>query len=765
MNNKLSILVWPSLLAGIIFFSNDHQPGQGVPGEPAIAFPGAEGYGKFTSGGRGGKTFIVSNLEDGGPGSLRDALKGKEKKIIVFATSGTIHLRSRLSINANTTIAGQSAPGDGICLADYPVVLGGDNIMVRYMRFRMGDKNQRGGMVDGNGSDDAFGGVRRKNIIIDHCTMSWSTDEVFSVYQGDSTTLQWNMISEPLNYSYHFETGDKDYEHHGYGGIWGGRHLSGHHNLFAHCTSRTPRFDGNRNQSGEFVDFRNNVIYNWSTNNVYAGEGGSYNIINNYYKPGPSTKPSVKTRIANPFKNDLLPYGKYFILGNHVEGAPLISSNNWLGVTMDKGTQADTALSKLTEPLHAEPVSTHDATDAYELVLKTVGASLPKRDTLDQRVINDVVNGTGKIIDVQGGYEHGTAYERTVNAWPTLNAAVAPPDTDSDGMPDAWEKDNGLDSKNADDANKISIHRYYTNIEMYLNGLCQASFNITDTYIRESKTRPYIKIANPVLSTGILTKHNIVYSVPGNRNLVADVYYPAKKSAKPRPAVVMIFGGGWKSGDKSHNIPIARYLASKGYVVMSIEYRLSGEAKYPAAVHDIKAAVRWLRAKAGLYQLDKMKIATLGMSAGGQLAALTGTTNGIAKFEGKGGHPEQSSNVQAIVNIDGLLAFHHPESGEGKSASEFLGGSYEENPANWEEASALNHTDKNTPPILFINSSIPRFHAGRDDMIMKLDQFKIYHETYTMPDSPHPFWFFHPWFDPTVNHITKFLDKVFKRNT
>lgn len=297
-----------------------------------------------------------------------------------------------------------------------------------------------------------------------------------------------------------------------------------------------------------------------------------------------------------------------------------------------------------------------------------------------------------------------------------------------------------------------------------IDGFCQSSFNIADTYTKESKTRPYIKVANPPVPTNITIKQNIIYSSIGNRNLVADIYYPDARSDKPRPAVVMLFGGGWKSGDKSHNIPIAQQLAAKGYVAISIEYRLSPEAKYPAAVHDVKAAIRWLRANADQFHIDKSRIATLGMSAGGQLAALTGTTNGQAKFEGNGGNPEQSSDVQAIINIDGLLAFHHPESEEGKSASEFLGGSYEEKPENWEEASALNHTDKNTPPIIFINSSIPRFHAGRDDMIKKLDQYQIYHETHTMPDSPHPFWFFHPWFDPTVNYITQFLEKVFSQN-
>src|SRR6185436_2809978 len=193
-----------------------------------IAFPGAEGFGKYTTGGRGGNVFIVTNLNDKGPGSFREAAEAKGKRIIVFAVSGTIHLDTKLNIKGEVTIAGQTAPGDGICLADNSVSLGGDNIIVRYLHFRMGDKYQKGGMVDGNGGDDAFGGTRRKNIIIDHCSMSWSTDEVFSVYAGDSTTLQWNLISEPLNYSYHFETGDKDYEHHGYGGIWGGLHLTAH---------------------------------------------------------------------------------------------------------------------------------------------------------------------------------------------------------------------------------------------------------------------------------------------------------------------------------------------------------------------------------------------------------------------------------------------------------------------------------------------------------------------------------------------------------
>ncbi|HVG42481.1 MAG TPA: hypothetical protein VM888_12780, partial [Chitinophagaceae bacterium] len=257
------------LIPYIIFFwlSGCAQPKAIIPAATnnlPIAFPSAEGWGKYTTGGRGGKVIIVSNLEDNGTGSLRQALKTKGSRIIVFAISGTIHLASPLIITSDVTLAGQTAPGDGICLADYPVSMKGNNIIIRFLRFRMGDKAQRGGMVNGNGGDDAFGGLRNKNVIIDHCTMSWSTDEACTVYAGDSTTLQWNLISEPLNYSYHFETGDKDFEHHGFGGIWGGAHASFHHNLFAHCANRTPRFDGERNIPSENCDFRNNVIYNWA---------------------------------------------------------------------------------------------------------------------------------------------------------------------------------------------------------------------------------------------------------------------------------------------------------------------------------------------------------------------------------------------------------------------------------------------------------------------------------------------------------------------
>lgn len=437
----------------------------------AIAFPGAEGFGKYTTGGRGGKVLIVSNLNDDGPGSFRAAAEAKGPRIIVFSTSGTIHLTTPLVIKRDVTIAGQTAPGDGICVADQPVALGGNNIIVRYMRFRMGDRYQDKGMVDGGGSDDAFGGTKKNNIVIDHCSMSWSTDEVCSIYAGDSITLQWNIIAEPLNYSYHFEKGDKDFERHGFGGIWGGLHASFHHNLFAHCNSRTPRFDGIRNAPTENCDFRNNVIYNWGNNNVYAGEGGTYNIVNNYYKAGPSTGKRVKSRVVNPFKRADIPFGKFYVDGNYVDGFADVTANNWKGVVMNDGTDEDAKAAKLNEPFATVAVTMQPATAAYTLVLNKAGATLPARDTLDARIVKDVMNGTGGFIDVQGGYPHGTPYERSKNAWPALRSLPAPADADRDGMPDEWERKNGLNPADASDAALYKLDRHYTNIEVYINSL------------------------------------------------------------------------------------------------------------------------------------------------------------------------------------------------------------------------------------------------------------------------------------------------------
>jgi pectate lyase len=455
---------FPLLLLICLFFTVNSK-------SQTIAFPGAEGFGKFTTGGRGGAVIKVTNLNDSGPGSLREAVSKKYPRVIVFEVDGTIHLNSKLNIKGNVTIAGQTAPGDGICIADQSVQIDGDNIIIRYLRFRLGDKYQRGAQVDGNGSDDALGGNRRKHIMIDHCSLSWSNDEVFSIYGGDSTTLQWNLIAEPLNYSYHFEKGDTDFERHGYGGIWGGKHLSAHHNMFAHCISRNPRFNGNRlGFDQELVDFRNNLIYNWEQNSIYGGEEGKYNLVNNYFKPGPSTRASVNRRIVNPTKDETRGLGIFYVSGNWVDGNEAVSKNNRLGIDFDpKLSKLEQAAALTNNPFTVVDMPIEDAKQAYSHILNIVGASF-KRDTLDSRLIQDVILSKGKIIDVQGGFTHGTDFEKTIQSWPALKSGSVLQDVDSDGMPDIWEKSKGLNPLVAD-AVRYDLSKEYTNIEVYLNTL------------------------------------------------------------------------------------------------------------------------------------------------------------------------------------------------------------------------------------------------------------------------------------------------------
>jgi hypothetical protein len=465
-----------------------------------IAFPGAEGFGKYTTGGRGTtsvapKIFEVTKLDDDGTaGTLRYACTNNSpsapNRIIVFRVAGTIHLNSVLSlIRANTTIAGQTAPGGGICVADYPVTIGANNMIIRYIRFRLGDKNQAPTL----GMDDAFGdnGGGRQKVIIDHCTMSWSTDEGLTMYKGDSVTLQWNMISEPLDYSYHTESGVV--QQHAYGGIESGKHISIHHNLYAHIRGRMPRFDGIRNAAVDTADYRNNVLYNWADYTVNGGEGGAYNVVGNYYKyglnsPTGSTSGVIKkAMVVNPYKTTTIPYGKWYVTGNYVDGYPTVTDRNWLGAAMNGGTYADTTTAKSDDPINTGvPINTNTALQAYDLVLANAGATLPARDTLDQRIVNNVINRTGTLINTQGGYPGYptyTPYATTQSAWPALAAGTPQTDADHDGMPDAWELQRGLNPNSNADLNGYISNTGYSNIENYLNGDTIAAPGVLNTCI------------------------------------------------------------------------------------------------------------------------------------------------------------------------------------------------------------------------------------------------------------------------------------------
>ena len=486
------------------------------------AFPGAEGFGRYTTGGRGGKVYHVTNLNDSGTGSLRWALSQSGTKTIVFDVSGYIDLKSQLNVTSNTTIAGQTAPGDGITLRYHTLYFGKcDNVIVRFIRSR------RSQIKDVNDGADATWGRQRKNIIIDHCSFSWSIDEVASFYDNRNFTMQWCNVTEGLANPGHSKG------EHSYGGIWGGKDASFHHNFIAHVQNRAPRFCGARyNWDGydqtkycssieaERVDFRNCVIYNWGKGNgCYGGTGGgNINIVNNYYKAGPGTanKTTVTTvsvaSDGNAKDSPFIGYScRYYINGNYVTAASKPENYDWSGVKYDAGLSSinderyipdadhnfgdkvdyvknssgvDCVKLKMDEPIEAGEVTTHKAQTAYEKVVAYAGASL-SRDDVDKRYVKEVTSETvtytgstsltAGIIDIIND-PAGTEDEFTAS-YPTLKeeSRATDFDTDGDGMPDAWETANGLDPNKASDGKTKTLDSEgnYTNLEVYLNSLVQ----------------------------------------------------------------------------------------------------------------------------------------------------------------------------------------------------------------------------------------------------------------------------------------------------
>ena len=300
-----------------------------------------------------------------------------------------------------------------------------------------------------------------------------------------------------------------------------------------------------------------------------------------------------------------------------------------------------------------------------------------------------------------------------------------------------------------------------------ITGKADTSYSTYGAYLSTLKTHPETKWVDELHTDAVAEKKNIVYCDMGDRKLSLDVFHPTQKNKTARTAILIIHGGGWRTGNRTQHYPLAQRLANLGYVCITPEYRLSTEALFPAAVYDIKASLRWVRSHAKEYNLDPEKIAVLGFSAGGELAAFMGTTNGLTDFEGKDCLLQSTSNVQAVIDIDGILAFIHPESGEGddskrtSAATNWFGYSKADNPELWKKGSPLTYAGKNTPPTLFINSGVDRMHAGRTDYIKILDQYKIYHEVKQFGGSPHSFCLFEPWFSPTVKYIDDFLTRIF----
>ncbi len=496
------------------------EPEEEITEITAPAFPGAEGHGRYVTGGRGGEVRHVTNLNDKGEGSLRAAVNGNNKKIVVFDISGIIALESDLVIGANTTIEGQTAPAPGITVR-YQTVRPSDNNIIRFLRIRRGEEK------DVNDGADAIWQRQKDGIVLDHCSFSWSIDEIASFYDNQHFTMQWCTLGEALANPGHSKG------EHSYGGIWGGKGASFHHNFLCHMQNRVPRFCGARYNwdkydtekyansiQAEIVDFRNCVMYNWGGGNgCYGGTGGgNINIVNNYYKAGPAT--NNKTRVtqisvatsSNASGSDFMGYcSRYYINGNYVTAAGNKAENyDWQGVIYDAGTSIidgehyipdtkhmygesikyrknskdeDCVIIKLDNEVETGKVTTHSAQNAYQQVLTYAGASL-YRDDVDARYMKEAADGT----TTYTGSAEKTGDGKAIAHRPgiidfvkdqgeyTLESNGRPDnfDTDGDGMPDAWETANGLDPQSNDAAEyTLDKHGFYTNVEVYCNSLVE----------------------------------------------------------------------------------------------------------------------------------------------------------------------------------------------------------------------------------------------------------------------------------------------------
>ena len=413
------------------------------------AFPGAEGFGSTTPGGRGGKVLFVTTLADSGPGSLRAACEAAGPRVVLFRVAGTIALKKPITVtNPYLTVAGQSAPGDGICLRDDYFGIATHDVVVRYLRSRLGD-------VSGKEQDciDLLNGAHA--CILDHCSATWSVDECLSTSgNNQNCTIQWCLIGESLNQSKHSKG------KHGYGSLARANGpMSWHHNLWIHNDARNPRLgDAYDRPPSPIFDVRNNVIYDFGGTASGLAQGHwTANYVGNYLRPGPSSTAKTPIHIGNkPADSNIT----FYLNGNVLDGNAELTADNAKFVDayeIDGKPQVKTVAT----PFPTAPVTTVTAQAALELVLASVGAALPFRDAVDTRLVNDVRTRGGHLINSQ----------QEVGGWPALRTGASPADSDNDGIPDAWETAHGLNPRNPADAGAVNPRTGYTPLEDYLNSL------------------------------------------------------------------------------------------------------------------------------------------------------------------------------------------------------------------------------------------------------------------------------------------------------
>jgi hypothetical protein len=437
-----------------------------------LAFPGAEGYGRFAIGGRDGRVLEVTNLEDSGPGSLRAAVDAEGPRTVIFRVGGTINLKSKLVItHPYCTIAGQTAPGDGILLRGFTsAAYSTHDVILRYLRIRVGDES--GVTLDGSG----LGGC--DHAIVDHCSVSWSIDEGFSSRGARNITLQRSLITEALNMSIHDHyvgTG----KGHSFAGSISGDVGSFHHNLLVNCAGRNWSLAGGLNQGGQFagqLDIRNNVVYNW-VHRTTDGGVKALTFVNNYYIPGPATTffhlmdPDAGVHAGTP--DD---FQRYYMAGNRMEGYPQWDQDNWAGARLrseaDGGPGEGTGLARIRsdKPFFEPYVKTDSAVEAYKSILADVGANIPRSDRVDQRAIEDVKNRTTHAVGSKTGLKGIVDSQKDSGGFPELKGGPAPADADHDGIPDSWETEHGLNPGDPADGGKKSTDGY-SNLELYLNSI------------------------------------------------------------------------------------------------------------------------------------------------------------------------------------------------------------------------------------------------------------------------------------------------------